>query len=298
MRDGILLLNKPTGLSSAKAVAIAKHLLATKKAGHGGTLDPMARGLLLMLSGRATAFARFVLGGKKEYAALIRFGEQTDTDDGEGNIVYRAAVPPNLAESLSLALPAFIGEKEQTAPAHSALKHAGKPLYYYARRGLPAPLKKRTTTVHHLSVIRAGKKTAKLKIVCGGGFYVRSLARDLGEQLGCGAHLHALKRRAVGHFDLSDAILPDALSQESPSQRLSRLLPVSALVSHLPVCRLSAKEIFFLACGGAGDSPADGFWQIFSPHGRFAGVAQAEKERLRALVFLPWTREKGGLANA
>ena len=120
MRDGILLLNKPTGLSSAKAVAIAKHLLATKKAGHGGTLDPMARGLLLMLSGRATAFARFVLGGKKEYAALIRFGEQTDTDDGEGNIVYRAAVPPNLAESLSLALPAFIGEKNKrrrpTAP--------------------------------------------------------------------------------------------------------------------------------------------------------------------------------------
>ena len=103
-----------------------------------------------------------------------------------------------------------------------------------------------------------------------------------------------LKTAGGRHFDLSDAILPDALSQESPSQRLSRLLPVSALVSHLPVCRLSAKEIFFLACGGAGDSPADGFWQIFSPHGRFAGVAQAEKERLRALVFLPWTREKGG----
>ena len=147
----------------------------------------------MMLSGRATAFARFVLGGKKEYAALIRFGEQTDTDDGEGNIVYRAAVPPNLADPCLWRCPLLLAKKNKTAPAHSALKHAGKPLYYYARRGLPAPLKKRTTTVHHLSVIRAGKKTAKLKIVCGGGFYVRSLARDLGEQLGCGAHLHAFK---------------------------------------------------------------------------------------------------------
>ena len=120
MRDGILLLNKPTGLSSAKAVAIAKHLLATKKAGHGGTLDPMARGLLLMLSGRATAFARFVLGGKKEYAALIRFGEQTDTDDGEGNIVYRAAVPQTWRNPCLWRCPLLLAKKNKrrrpTAP--------------------------------------------------------------------------------------------------------------------------------------------------------------------------------------
>ncbi len=291
MSDGVLLFNKPTGISSAKAVAVIKSLFAAKKVGHGGTLDPTACGLLLVMLGSATAFARFALTGKKSYCATLIFGQQTDTDDSEGNTIFSGKIPENLEESLNLILPMFIGKQEQTSPTYCALKHDGKPLYDYARKGLTVPLKKRQVVVHSLAATDISEKTATLNIVCGGGFYVRALARDIGKKLGCGAYLHTLQRSAVGDFNLSSAISPTVLETKTPTQRMDCLLPVSSLVSHLPACRLSGEEIFTLASGG-GVFAEDGIRQIFSPQGRFAGIATGEQKLLKATVFLPWTRRR------
>ena len=294
---GVFALNKARGETSAKAAAAARKMLGAKKAGHGGALDPLADGLVVVLLGAATSLARFALGGNKTYRAVVRFGFATDTDDAEG----RPLAPeqkPDLAR-LAEFLPDFTGEFQQDAPRHSALKHQGRPLYYYARRGLEAPVKRRTARVFSLELLGVGADSAELLIRCASGFYVRSLARDLGEKMKCGAHLAALTRTESGGMQLSGAASLAELREMNSDERAQLVLPPETAVSHLQVCILQPGQIIALAKGKGiplndATDESETELQLRAPDGRFAGAGKIEEGEIRPLAMMPWTR--GGRA--
>ena len=293
---GVFALNKARGETSAKAAAAARKLLGAKKAGHGGALDPLADGLLVVLLGGATPLARFALGGAKTYRAVVRFGFATTTDDAEGEPTTPEKKPD--LSNLAQILPAFVGEFPQDAPRHSALKHQGRPLYYYARRGMDAPVKRRMARVFSLKLLRAENDIAALEIKCAAGFYVRSLARDLGERMQCGAHLAALTRTESCGLKLQDAASLAQLREASPDERAKMILPPEAAVLHLPRVVLPLSQITALANGLSVSAsalskevPEGGEAALFSPEGRFAGAARVEGDELRPLTLPPWTRE-------
>ena len=295
---GIFALNKARGETSAKAAAAVRKLLGAKKAGHGGALDPLADGLVVVLLGSATPLARFALSGGKTYRAVVRFGFATTTDDAEGEPLGPRQTPD--LSRLPEFLPDFVGEFQQDAPRHSALKHQGRPLYYYARRGLDAPVKRRTARVFSLKLLECGDDTAQLEIRCASGFYVRSLARDLGEKAGCGAHLSALTRTESGGLRLEDAVSLDQLRQMNLDERAKLILPPESAVSHLPQMVLSLSQITALANGVGvpaaqfSQSAPSGELQLRAPDGRFAGAGTIVEDELRPLTMAPWTRQKTG----
>lgn len=235
--DGVLLLDKPLGLSSNDALMRARRLLAARKAGHGGTLDPLATGLLPLLFGEATKFAFDSLDADKTYRAEVRLGVATDTGDAEGRVLAERE-PVTDEAALRRALAAFVGEIEQVPPMHSALKRGGRPLYALAREGVVVERAPRRVTIFAIDVLRFVPPTVALRLRCSKGTYVRSLAIDLGERLGCGAHLSALRRERVGALDVADAVALDALEALEPAQRRARLLPVDALLRGLPIVDL------------------------------------------------------------
>ena len=289
---GVFALNKARGETSAKAAAAARKLLGAKKAGHGGALDPLADGLLVVLLGAATPLARFALGGAKTYRAAVRFGFATTTDDAEGEPTTPKKNPD--LSALPQILPAFVGEFPQDAPRHSALKHQGKPLYYYARRGMEAPVKRRMARVFSLKLLQAENDIAVLEVECAAGFYVRSLARDLGEKMQCGAHLAALTRTESCGLKLQDAASLAQLREASPDERAKMILPPETAVLHLPRVVLPLSQITALANGlgapAAKEIPDGGEAALFSPEGRFAGAARVDGDELRPLTMPPWTR--------
>ena len=214
--DGALLLDKPLGVSSNFALQKAKKLFGARKAGHGGTLDPLASGLLLVLFGEATKFAGPLLDGDKEYLATLQLGITTATGDAEGEVLERKSVA--LDESLLQGvLGRFRGEIEQIPPMYSALKHEGEPLYKLARRGEEIERKPRRVTIHELLQVGGRGDRPELRVRCTKGTYVRTLAQDIGAALGCGAHLAALRRTGSGRFRLEDAATLEAL--EAMTQR-------------------------------------------------------------------------------
>ena len=238
--DGVLLLDKPAGLSSNGALMRAKRLYAAEKAGHTGTLDPLASGLLPICLGVATRFAQFLLDAPKRYLAIVRFGVTTTTQDAEGEIVRSRPVAFD-REALAAALPQFVGTRMQTPPAHAALKYEGRPYYEYARKGIEIPRPPREITVHSLRLLAWDAPDATLDVACGKGTYVRALAADLGEALGCGAYLAALRRSATGGFDVANAVTLGALDAMSDGARAGCLLPPSSLVAHLPRLELDGE---------------------------------------------------------
>jgi len=211
--DGVLLLDKPEGLSSNHALQRAKRALNARKAGHTGTLDPFATGLLVCCLGRATKLAGRLLDSDKGYVATVRFGEETDSGDLTGQIV--SAVPEGFEgisrEALDAVLPEFRGDIEQIPPMHSALKRDGKPLYKYAREGIELERPPRPVTIHALNILSVTPAEAVLEVLCSKGTYIRTLAQDIGRRLGCGAHLTALRRTHVGPFCVDQAIALDTL---------------------------------------------------------------------------------------
>lgn len=227
--DGVLLLDKPEGLSSNHALQRAKRALDARKAGHTGTLDPFATGLLVCCLGRATKICGVMLEADKTYEATLRFGEETDSGDLTGNITAQA--PEGFAgvarESLLNALTDFRGEIEQIPPMYSALKRDGKPLYEYARQGIELERPPRQVTIHRLELLDFDGMQARLLVDCSKGTYIRTLAQDIGRRLGCHAHLTALRRTRVGPFELADSIGLETLqSMEQPQQTL---IPLHAL---------------------------------------------------------------------
>jgi tRNA pseudouridine55 synthase len=238
---GVLLLDKPVGLSSNDALQKAKRLFNADKAGHTGTLDPLASGLLPLCFGAATKFSQVSLDADKRYTATLHLGVTTRTGDREGDVVERRAVEVDDA-AIDTALARFCGAIEQTPPMHSALKHQGRALYEYAREGIEVERAARRITVHRLGVLERREHMLVLDVLCSKGTYVRTLAEDIGAALGCGAHLSALRRTASGPLSIDAAVTLDALAALPDAQRDAHLLRPDALLAEWPEHRLSAHE--------------------------------------------------------
>lgn len=236
--DGVLLLDKPLGLSSNDALICAKRLYLAKKAGHTGTLDPLASGLLPLCFGEATKFSQDLLDADKTYEATMRLGVRTATGDAEGEVLETRCVNVDDA-AIRAACQRFIGEIEQVPPMYSALKRDGKPLYEYARAGEVVKRESRTVTIRALDVLAVALPDVTFRVTCTKGTYVRTLAEDIGAVLGCGAHLVMLRRTGVGALTLEHAVTLNALSSLDIDARDKLLQPVDALLSTFAPVRLA-----------------------------------------------------------
>jgi tRNA pseudouridine55 synthase len=239
--DGVLFLDKPLGLSSNDALIRAKRIYLAKKAGHTGTLDPLATGLLPLCFGEATKFSQDLLEADKTYEATMRLGERTTTGDAEGEVLQARDVTCDEA-AIAAALVAFRGPITQIPPMYSALKRDGKPLYEYARAGQVVEREARQVTIHALDVIAIALPLVTFRVTCSKGTYVRTLAEDIGEKLGCGAHLVALRRTGVGTLTLEHAVTLDALMEAPEDTRERWIQPVDTLLSTFPAVHLEADE--------------------------------------------------------
>ncbi|SDH62671.1 tRNA pseudouridine55 synthase [Paraburkholderia steynii] len=238
--DGVLLLDKPVGLSSNDALIRAKRLYLAKKAGHTGTLDPLASGLLPLCFGEATKFSQDLLEADKTYEATMRLGIRTATGDAEGEAIETRDVTCDQG-AVERALAQFRGEIVQVPPMYSALKRDGKPLYEYARAGQTVEREGRQVTIHALELLACALPDVTFRVTCSKGTYVRTLAEDIGEALGCGAHLVMLRRTGVGALTLANSVTLDALSDALPDERDAWLQPVDALLSTFPSVQLDAE---------------------------------------------------------
>ncbi len=228
---GVMLLDKPLGYSSTQALAKVKWLLRAEKAGHTGTLDPLATGVLPLCFGSATKFSQTQLDADKSYEATLVFGQTTSTGDSEGHVVQSRPVPALDQALLDGVAHRFMGPQSQVPPMYSALKQDGKPLYEYARAGETRVRAARAITIHALRLtLGEDGQTATLQVTCSKGTYVRTLAEDIGEAIGCGAHLSALRRTATGHFDLAQCLTLDQLERLSEDERLDQLLGAESLL--------------------------------------------------------------------
>ena len=225
--DGILLLDKQEGFSSNQTLQRAKRILNARKAGHTGTLDPFATGLLVCCLGKATKLAESILASDKAYEATLRLGIETDSGDLTGEVTAHGDYSNISKEKFLSVLPQFSGLIEQVPPMHSALKKDGRPLYEYARQGIEIKREPRQVNIHKLELMDFTSETVKIFVLCSKGTYVRTLAQDIGRALGCGAHLIALRRTEVGPYSVKDAVSTDTL-KESPSP-LDYVLPVEGL---------------------------------------------------------------------
>jgi tRNA pseudouridine55 synthase len=239
--DAALLLDKPVGLSSNAALQAAKRLYRASKAGHAGTLDPLASGLLLVLFGDATKFAGAQLNADKTYDATLRLGATTTTGDSEGEITGRWPVKVSRSQ-IEETLARFRGKISQVPPRYSALKVDGKPMYSLAREGKTVERRPREVLIHELRLVSLREELLELQVRCSKGTYVRSLAEDIGAALGTGAHLAALRRTATGGLSLRDATSLDALEAMTGTERERRLLPLEVLLRDLPRLDFSAEQ--------------------------------------------------------
>ena len=236
--DGVVLLDKPAGMSSQGAVTAVKRALNADKAGHTGTLDPMATGLLPICLGEATKYSQDLLEANKTYIAKVKFGIRTDTGDAEGQVIGEKSLPvfaneADLKKSLDALLPKFTGAITQVPPMYSALKRDGKPLYEYARAGVELERTARDITIHQIRWTDIQWPEATLEVSCSKGTYIRVLAEDLGSAIGCGAHLVGLRRTEVGHLSLEQSFTIESI-QQGLHDSASYILPVDALLQTLP----------------------------------------------------------------
>jgi tRNA pseudouridine55 synthase len=279
--DGVLLLNKPVGITSNAALQKAKWLLNAKKAGHTGTLDPFADGLLPLCFGEATKFSAYLLDADKHYRAVQQLGVTTTTGDPEGDVLSRTEVQASCAD-LAAVLPSFMGEIEQIPPMHSALKHQGRPLYEYARAGIEIDRPPRKVNIRSLELVECAPPRVVLDVQCSAGTYIRTLAQDIGAALGCGAHLTALTRLGSGGFRLEQAHSLVELEALDAPQRHALLLPADCLVAHLPAVQLDDAEAEALRQGRsiAHATPAPGLVRAYTDAGSFIGLVNAASEQL------------------
>ena len=271
MIDGGLLLDKPVGITSNRALQEAKKIFAARKAGHAGTLDPLASGLLIVLFGEATKFAGYLLEDDKEYLATLKLGEKTATGDAEGEVIERR--PAQLSQGdLSRVVQRFMGEIEQLPPMHSALKRGGVPLYALARKGETVERERRRVRIDALEVIGFEPPHVALRIRCSKGTYVRTLAEDIGEALGTCAHLAALRRTASGRWRVEDAHSLAELSSEGKRY----LLSLGALLAGLPRIELDAAQEARFRNGQSLESfPGEGLRAVYGAGGAVIGLGRS-----------------------
>jgi tRNA pseudouridine55 synthase len=238
---GVLLLDKPLGWTSHDALSRAKGLLRAEKGGHTGTLDPLATGLLPLCFGAATKFSQVSLDADKRYRATLRLGQRTSTGDREGEVIDERPVAADRA-AIVAACARFTGLIAQVPPMHSALKHQGRALYDYARAGIAVERPAREVRIHAIDIVDWHPPLLVIDVHCSKGTYIRTLAEDIGQALGCGAHLAALRRTGVGALDVAQAVTIDALAALDDAGRAARLLPADVLLSAWPALQLAADD--------------------------------------------------------
>ncbi len=282
--NGVLLLDKPLGFSSNQALQKVKWLFQAAKAGHTGTLDPLATGLLPICLGEATKFAQYVTDADKTYIATVKFGETTTTGDAEGEILTKHPVDFDL-KKLSLVCDAFVGEISQVPPMYSALKFEGKALYEYAREGVDIERKARLVNITSIQIDSFEKEVAVLTVSCSKGTYIRTLAEDIGHKLGCGAHLIGLRRTETAGYMIEDAITLEALEllvKETPVEALAELLlPMDSTIAYLPRILLNADASNYLMQGQAvwqsGVIP-EGELRLYDDKNQFLGLGVLQED--------------------
>ena len=278
---GVFLLDKPQDVSSNDIMQKVKRLFKANKAGHTGALDPLATGMLPICLGEATKFSQFLLDSDKRYVVTAKLGERTDTSDAEGQVVQSREV--NVAEvDILAALPAFRGEILQVPTMFSALKHNGKPLYEYARAGVIVEREARPITIFELKFIDYQAPFLTLEVHCSKGTYIRTLVDDLGEALGCGAHVTMLRRLAVADYPIEEMMpIEDLalLADSFPNSELDRLLlPMDTAVASLPQLNLTAEQTKAVGFGQRvkfeNPQALSGLVRLFSENGQFLGIAE------------------------
>lgn len=278
---GVFLLDKPQGVSSNDIMQKVKRLFKANKAGHTGALDPLATGMLPICLGEATKFSQFLLDSDKRYVVTAKLGERTDTSDAEGQVVQSREV--NVAEAdILAALSAFRGEILQVPTMFSALKHNGKPLYEYARAGITVEREARPITIFELKFIDYQAPFLTLEVHCSKGTYIRTLVDDLGEVLGCGAHVTMLRRLAVADYPIEEMMPIEDLAllvDSFPSSELDRLLlPMDTAVASLPQLNLTAEQTKAVGFGQRvkfeNTQALNGLVRLFSENGQFLGIAE------------------------
>ncbi len=295
--DGVLLLDKVAGITSNAALQKARWLMQAKKGGHTGTLDPFATGLLPLCFGEATKFSQYLLDADKTYLAVLQLGQRTSTADPEGEVLETRPVHVTRQDVQSRLAP-FLGEVYQVPPMHSALKRDGQPLYKLARQGIEVERAPRRVSIHAIDLVSLEDTRLTLRVHCGKGVYVRTLAEDLGQALGCGAHLAALRREAVGPFSVDRAITLADLEALAPEQRETVLADTDTLVAGLPRLDLDLESAWQLMHGQSvwrsGLSVGDRF-RLYGPDGEFLGVAEVDLEGKAAPKRLLATESRLGV---
>lgn len=275
--DGILPIDKPKGITSHDAVDAVRRALGTRKVGHAGTLDPMATGLLVMGVGRATRLLRFLGDLPKTYEGTLRLGVSTTTLDADGDIVSRATVHASDAD-IAAAMSALVGDSMQVPPAYSAVKVGGRKLYEAARAGHEVRADARPIHVETFTLLRRHADDVDFRVVCGGGTYVRVLSADMGDALGCGAHLTRLRRTAIGSFSVGEAVPPDEAGTP---------LPMARALTHLPQVQIDAEEVVAVSHGRIlGPAGVEGPYAVVAPDGRLLGVYHDDGAKARPEIVL------------
>jgi tRNA pseudouridine55 synthase len=278
--NGILLLDKPAGLTSNAALQVVKKLYAARKAGHTGSLDPLATGLLPLCFGEATKVSGFLLDADKHYQVTCKFGEQTTTGDAEGELIKQRPLDGLNEAQLRKALEDFRGDIEQIPPMYSALKHKGERLYKLARQGVEVEREPRQVTIFELELVRFEAPVAELRVHCTKGTYVRTLIEDIGEQLGCGAHVIGLRRNGVGPFDAANMIdmeRLEAVASEGHYALDQLLLPMESGLTQWPDVRLTGDAAFYLRQGQpvlVPKAPTTGWVRLYEGESRFLGMGE------------------------
>jgi tRNA pseudouridine55 synthase len=278
--NGILLLDKPQGMTSNAALQVVKRLYQARKAGHTGSLDPLATGLLPLCFGEATKVSGFLLDADKRYRVVCRLGERTTTGDAEGEVVEQRPVEGVTEARLRQVLEGFVGEIEQIPPMYSAVKHKGERLYKLARQGVEVEREARKVDIHSLELLDFSIPVFEIDVHCSKGTYVRTLVQDIGEQLGCGAHVTALRRLAVGPFDdsqLVDMAALEAKAAEGMAALDKLLLPMESGLSQWPGVRLSGDAAFYLRQGQpvlVPQAPTEGWVRLYEGESRFLGMGE------------------------
>lgn len=280
--DGVLLLDKSLGYSSNQALQQVKRLYQAAKAGHTGSLDPLATGLLPICLGEATKFSHFLLDADKSYRALVQLGSTTTTGDVEGEVLSRSDVNVT-AEQLQAALQRFVGDIEQVPPMYSALKHQGKALYEYARDGVDVARSARQVKIFSIDLISFDMQSQRFEmdVVCSKGTYIRTLAEDIGHALGCGAHLAGLRRLSTAHFRLEHAYTLEQLEELTMEQRDDLLLGPDAAVADLPRVELDADSVFYLLRGQSvwkSGMKIAGLFRVYTEDDRFLGLGELDRD--------------------
>jgi tRNA pseudouridine55 synthase len=276
--EGLVNVNKGRGPTSHDVVDMARRALGMKRVGHAGTLDPAAHGVLLLLLGRVTRLARFFLDYNKEYRVVVKLGAETSSGDDQGDVLYERRVTAAAYDALPAVLRSFVGDVVQRVPKFSAVKRGGEPLYRKARRGEDVNAPTRTVKVYRFELVAQAPPTFTALVECGGGTYVRALARDVGRKLGVGAHVVDLERLAVGPFGLAEALPQDVLEEGDLDEVLAspHFTAAAALLPELPAVRLSAAQATDAAHGrviSAPSMPGEGApVRLLGPEGGLVGV--------------------------